>query len=438
MIVAFTKDWGDVPTCTTHVLREMGRTMPVLWVESLGLRRPTFSAGSRDLGRILRRLKRLFHGAQRKENNLWVLSPLLIPKPTAPWHVFLNRLLFRIQSARALRRMRHSIDSTPDPRLPAEAWRAKAGRSSLEYWCFVPSAVDLLPRHATRDTRHRLVYYCVDDWGKFENLDGAWLEARERALLQRADVVFTPAKVLQRKCEQILRTSNTEHQTSSIERSSPRATRACPPKPLGRRWDTRHVLHIPHGVEHAKFAAALGEATRVPADIAGLPKPVIGFYGNLYPWIDFALIAEMARRRPGWSFVLIGHPYCEVSRLAGLPNVRLLGRREHDDLPAYCKGFDAGIIPYDMKHPRMESVNPVKTRELLAAGVPVVAADIPELRGMGEDVRLCRGADEWLAAIEEQSRRTDRKEISDRVKGEDWSVKVAEMRRIVEDVADVR
>lgn len=50
-IVAFTKDWNDVPTCTTHILRAMGQTRPVLWVNSIGMRKPSLASG-RDLPRI--------------------------------------------------------------------------------------------------------------------------------------------------------------------------------------------------------------------------------------------------------------------------------------------------------------------------------------------------------------------------------------------------
>jgi glycosyltransferase involved in cell wall biosynthesis len=130
--------------------------------------------------------------------------------------------------------------------------------------------------------------------------------------------------------------------------------------------------------------------------------------------------------------VLIGEVFCDVSRLRDLPNVHLLGRREHEALPSYCKAFDAAIIPYDMRQARMESVNPVKTKELLAAGVPIVAADVPELRGYGADVVIVRGQEDWCGALERQAARDDRQAVSARVAGEDWAVKVAGLRRVVD------
>jgi glycosyltransferase involved in cell wall biosynthesis len=243
-----------------------------------------------------------------------------------------------------------------------------------------------------------VVYYCVDDWSKFHNLDGAWLARKEEELLRRTDIVFTPARYLEAKCRAI----------------------------AGDR-----VHYVPHGVEYALFGRALAEETRIADDLAGLPRPLIGFYGNLHPWIDFDLVEQLAGARPAWSFVLIGEVFCDVSRLRRLANVHLLGRREHQRLPEYCKAFAAAVIPYDMRQPRMASVNPVKTRELLAAGVPIVAADLPELRGM-QDVCIARTADEWMGALERQIGRADRQAISRRMAEHDWSVVVRRIRERVE------
>lgn len=429
-IVAFAKDWDDVPTSITHVLREMGKTIPVLWINSIGTRKPDLRH-ARDLQRIIRRIGAFFQRAQIKENRVRVLSPFLVPKAQTSFSRWLNRILFDLQISRELRDM---------------------GNSPVEYWCSVPNAVDLLPRRMHRlgwsvsrndaekdfcfvgqstggalTTAGRqlaanhdepiVVYYCVDDWSKFEGLDGKWLEQKERQMLKRADIVFTPAQYLVQKCCRTI-----EAQVPDPDHFILNAGASCQCK----------VHHIPHGVEYEKFATALDSATVVPSDISGMAKPIIGFYGNIYEWIDFALLAELARRRSDWSFVIIGQVYCDVSRFDSIPNVHFIGRREHDQLPGYCKGFNAAIIPYDLNDARMQSVSPVKARELLAAGVPIVAALIPELSACGEDVVMCEGVEAWLTAIEKQSRRTDRAAISKRMETEDWRVRVSELRRKVD------
>lgn len=346
--------------------------------------------GGKDWGRLARRLAGMLKGAERKENYLWVLAPVLIPKPTVRWQCVLNNCLFRLQEGAALRRARHHSPLT-------------ARHSPSEYWSFIPNTADLLPRRR----RGAVVYYCTDNWSLFSNLNGVYLAAKERELVARADVVFATSMPLVDRIRAMLDDT--------------------------KRYRTQ-VIYAPHGVEHAKFTKALSDDTHVPADMLRLSKPVVGFYGNICSWIDFDLIVRLAMARPGWSFVLIGAVQCDVDRLEGVANVHLVGRREHDVLPVYCKAFSVAMIPYDLADPRMETVNPVKGRELLAAGVPIVAADLPELRGFGEDIICCRGDAEWLAAMEKQIARQDRSEISQRMKQEDWSSKVARLRQEVETV----
>ncbi|MFC1499062.1 glycosyltransferase [Verrucomicrobiota bacterium] len=418
-IIAFTKDWDDVPTCTTHILREMAKDMHVLWIESIGTRKPNL-ARSRDLMRGWRKVISALRPAEIKENNLRVLSPLVIPKPESRFGKWLNRKLLGAAISRELKEM---------------------GSGPVEYWCFIPNAVDFLPeirrlttseqsgdpdcsgqqlnnpetstgiKLSTTDDESVVVYYCADDWSKFHYLDEAWIAKKENELIQRADIVFVVSRCLEDK-----------HRESAGGK----------------------MHYMPHGVEYEKFAAALEEDTIVLPDIANVSKPVIGFYGNIYPWIDFVLLEELAQKRPLWNFVMIGQVYCDISRFNSMRNVHFPGRREHDDLPKYCKAFDAAIIPYDMKNSRMESVSPVKTKELLAAGVPIVASRIPELEleysrekaqketNKGKDIITCATASEWIEAIEKQIARTDRRAISQRVKKEDWVEKIGIIREMVD------
>ncbi|MCX7592015.1 MAG: glycosyltransferase [Kiritimatiellae bacterium] len=381
-IIAFTKDWEDVPPSTPHVLRHMARDLPVLWVNSIGTRKPSLHKPV-HFRRVLRRLRAFLRPIEHKENRLWVLAPLVIPQARSSVARRLNVWFFWQTVQRG--------------------WKI-LGDAPLEIWCFVPNAVDLLP-HPRKGIDAFVVYYCTDDWPRFPYLDQEWMAEREQVLLRRADVIFTPSKALKERFAVTV---------------------------------GEKVRYAPHGVEYEKFARALDPATRVPEEVAKLPRPVIGFYGNLYPWVDFKLVLELARCKPHWSFVLIGGIFADVSMFASTKNVHFLGRREHEELPAYCAGFDAAIIPYDMNDPRMQTVSPVKVRELLAAGVPIAAADIPELRGFHAAVVLCRSTADWLEALERLVRLDHRAEISQSVCTHSWVHRVAELRRIVEEVKTQR
>ena len=374
-IIAFTKDWNDVPTCTTHILREMGKTMPVLWINSIGMRRPQFGS-RRDVRRMVRKLGSAFHAAEWKENQLKVLSPLVLPKAHSPLARTINRHLLSWAVNREL--------------------EADHNHLQREFWTFVPNAID----YAGYLGESKLIYYCVDDWTLFSNIDCRWISRCEEQLLQRANVIFATSRYLKKKCEQIA---------------------------------GREVHYMPHGVDFSKFASALHESTVIPLDLVPLPRPRIGYFGNIRDWIDFPLLKELTLARPAWSFVMIGPVTSDLSELRNLPNLHFLGRREPNQLPAYCKAFDVALIPYRTDDPRMEAINPIKLRELLAAGVPVVASDIPEVRGISQYVRTAKGKDDFLAALEAiLSRKLDRTAISEERRTDDWPVRVREIRRIVD------
>jgi glycosyltransferase involved in cell wall biosynthesis len=194
----------------------------------------------------------------------------------------------------------------------------------------------------------------------------------------------------------------------------------------------------PHGVDHALFATALDPATVVPPDLAAIPHPRIGFYGTLRDWVDFELIAHVARKRPDWAIVLIGQQFADLSPLRGLGNVHLLGQKLHRELPAYCKGFDVGMIPYRIDE-RMTFVNPLKLREYVSAGLPVVSTPVPEVTRLSHLAHVAASKEEFVAAIEHALRETSpahRGMRSLAMKEETWAARVAQVARTVDEISE--
>jgi glycosyltransferase involved in cell wall biosynthesis len=376
-IVAFAKDWHEDPTSNHHVLRELARTRRVLWLNSLATRTPKLSSG-RDLGKIRRKLAEFTRGPQNVENDLWVFTPLVLPLPASPVARAVNRQILRA-TIRTL--------------------RLRLGIRRFELWTFLPNTGDYVGTLG----EDRAVYYCVDEWSMFSYLDRAQTAAAERRLLERVDAVFA-----------------INHALADAKRQVNPAT-----------------FVSPHGVDHALFARALDPALPVPADLAALPRPRIGFYGTLRDWVDFELLAHVARARPAWSIVLLGQVLCDVSAVRGLPNVHLLGQKRHDDLPAYCKGFDAGMIPYRIDE-RMKFVNPLKLREYLSAGVAVVSTPVHEVVRYAHLCRVAGTPEDFVAALDEAIAEADpvaRRSRSSAMAKETWSARVAEVMRILDEMA---
>jgi len=160
------------------------------------------------------------------------------------------------------------------------------------------------------------------------------------------------------------------------------------------------VLYVPNGVDYDHFAGGDWEP---PEDYASIPEPRVVYAGSLEPWFDTDLLYDVARSRPGVSFVIIGPVRIDLSKLRRLENVFVLGRRSYDVLPGYFAHADVGIIPF--RHSAMiDAVNPIKLYEYLAAGLPVVATAWEELRRLGSPALLAEGAGEFGEALDQALR----------------------------------
>jgi polysaccharide pyruvyl transferase WcaK-like protein/glycosyltransferase involved in cell wall biosynthesis len=166
----------------------------------------------------------------------------------------------------------------------------------------------------------------------------------------------------------------------------------------------RDALYLPNAVEFERFA--LGGEAPPPADaaldaaLAG-GRPVAGYYGALARWFDYALLEEVGRLRPDWTFLLIG-PDLDGS-LAGrpllaLPNVAWLGVRPYEALPLYLRRFDVATIPFAIDD-ITRSTSPLKLFEYFAGGKPVVTTPLPECAAFPE-VRVAAGAGEFARALD--------------------------------------
>jgi glycosyltransferase involved in cell wall biosynthesis len=376
-IVCFAKDWSEDPTSNHHVMQELARSHRVLWLNSVATRTPKLSSG-RDLRKIARKLRDFTRGPINVENDLWVYTPLVLPFP---------------HSALARRANRQILRAT------LRALRLRLGMNEFDLWTFLPNIADYIGSLG----ESLVVYYCVDEWSMFSYIERDKMIAAEEALCARTDVVF------------------------AVNHALADSKRALNPE--------THVA--PHGVDHALFSRALDPSTEVPETIARLPRPVIGFYGTIQDWVDLPLIRHLAERHPEWSIVMIGGVHVDTAELARYPNVHFLGRKPHAELPAYCKGFDVGLIPYVISE-RMTYVNPIKLREYLSAGVPVVSTAVPEVARYRHLCAVAESYDDFEQAVvralanDTPARRRDRSEA---MRDETWAARVAAVTARVAEVA---
>jgi glycosyltransferase involved in cell wall biosynthesis len=173
--------------------------------------------------------------------------------------------------------------------------------------------------------------------------------------------------------------------------------------PLCRRLAERHprVRLVKNGIDPELFRPVGGPE---PADIAGLPRPRIGFVGTVRaPLIDLDFVGEVAEARPGWTICLVGC-YDEadpgIARARERPNVVLTGPRPRAALARYIAAMDVMTCPYVESRVTAPGL-PLKAFESLAVGRPLVGVHAPELDEPRPYLRNTESLEEFLAAVGE-------------------------------------
>jgi glycosyltransferase involved in cell wall biosynthesis len=369
-------DWDtELWTNQHHLMSRLAAQNRVLFVESLGLRRPQLAG--RDLARIGRRLRRGL-APPRAVDGLHVLSPLVLPLHSNRALRALNGRLLRMQVHRAIRRL---------------------GMGHPILWAYVPQAESLIETLQAQ----LIVYHCVDDIAAQAGIDGASFRAAEERFAASADLVLASAPAL---AERMRGLSN-------------------------------NVMEAPNVADTTLFASALQEGPVDPA-LAALAHPRVVFTGAIVSTkLDLPLLVELARARPSWSFALVGpvgsgDPRADMSLLSAEPNIHLLGARSYRDLPAVLRGADAGLIPY-ARNELTGSIFPMKVYEYLAAGLPVVATALPALAEVREVARAS-DAQSMALLLEEafaQDSPAHRAERSRAAASHSWARRLEEIAREV-------
>jgi glycosyltransferase involved in cell wall biosynthesis len=158
---------------------------------------------------------------------------------------------------------------------------------------------------------------------------------------------------------------------------------------------------IRNGVDPEFWDPARVAGEPAPAALGSIPRPRIGYAGRLAKRIDVALLLELARRRPEWSFVTIG-PTLDARRIAPLkraPNVHFLGDVNYERLPAFVAAFDVAIVPHRVGELENDG-DPTKLYEYLALGLPVVTTPIAGVETFRDWIAIADGADAFEAAID--------------------------------------
>ncbi len=375
-ILCFSHDWTGDPLSKTHLMRVLSRDNRILWINAIANRMPTTS--TKDISRIYKKLKNFTEPLKEVEPNIFVMNPLAIPTYGSESVRTFNQKLLVSQVKRSMKKLNF--------------------KNPLNM-VFNPAAGLLAGKLGEKE----LIYYCVDEYTAFTGVaDG--LKEIEEDLFRKANLVVVSAEPL----------------LDSKRHFNP------------------NTFLIRHGTDWKHFRTALDESTKIPAEIADLPRPIIGFHGLLADWVDFELLKKIAEHFKNGSVVLIGKITVDgekkVKILDNISNVHFLGRKPYAELPSYCKGFDVSLNPFAINELTF-AANPLKVREYLAAGLSVVSTDIPEVRILKDCLVGVNHAD-FIAKIEYALENPKPREaISDAIRHESWDAKVDELRELVAQIS---
>jgi glycosyltransferase involved in cell wall biosynthesis len=248
--------------------------------------------------------------------------------------------------------------------------------------------------------RQSLVYNRSDRHSEFPEADRATIEVMEQDLLRSADSVLYVSRDLM-----------ADERALTGDRAA----------------------FLDHGVDVEHFRPR--PADELPADLRALPGPRIGFFGALDDFVvDFDLLEHVAAEIPEASLVLIGDSTYPMERFARYGNVHWLGRRPYEEIPAYGSGFDVAIMPW-VDTPWIHRSNPIKLKEYLALGLPVVSTEFAELEDYRDRVRTATDPAGFVTAIRESLELgplLDPEKLRESVLGYSWRSRADVLRRAAE------
>ncbi len=344
-----------------QMMRELSDRLPVLFVNSIGMRVPAVREGAMFRRRIARKLRSLRRGLVTVRPNFSVLTAAALPGPAGalarryvlPWQVR--------HAARQLRIERPLV------------------------WVAVPTAADALDHLPVA----ALVYQRTDRFESFTRADAAQIAALDGRMKRHADLTLFCSRLLHEE-----------------ERAACRA-----------------AAFVDHGVDFEAFAAAGAGLVPGPHEAAALPRPRAGFIGSIDEHtFDADLFHSVAERLPRVHFVLVGESTLADGRCR-LPNVSMLGKRPYEEVAAYMAACDVLIMPWN-RSPWIQACNPVKLKEYLAVGRPVVTSPFRELDSYPGLVRVASGEEDFAAQLEQAlGDPGDPLPRRERVRRETWTAK---------------
>lgn len=374
-LVVFSDDWGRHPSSCQHLIAQLLPKYKVLWVNTIGTRAPRLDRAT--VKRVAEKLKQWMPGGepgrddaapqQDLHRNLRVINPRMWPWFSSRMDRWLNARLLSFQLNPLIRELPQPVTAVTTVPVTADM----VGRLPVKEW----------------------LYYCVDDFGEWPGLDGDTLRRMDVDLTHRADRIVAVSEHLQSLISQRGRTSSL----------------------------------LTHGVDLEHWNSTTEPVDRPQDDAWLLPAagPLAVFWGVVDRRLDTDMISQLAQRMTTGHVVLVGPQQDPDPQILSLPNVHAVGPRPFHELPAIARAADVLIMPYaDL--PVTRAMQPLKMKEYLATGRPVVVSELPAVENWRDCMDVATGAGDFAQLVLTRIHEglpTNQQSARSRLAEESWSAK---------------
>ncbi|MBQ4863539.1 glycosyltransferase [Pseudoalteromonas sp. MMG013] len=311
--VVFGEDWGAHPSSTQHLFKQLSKDHDVHWINSVGMRKPRLRFT--DLSRVFNKAKNYFSQSQGEAQVGGAASRNDQPSVYNLAVLPWHDNIF-VQSFNEFVFSKKHFDSN----------------EPILYWISVPTAITMINVRPI----DKVVYYCGDDFSALAGVDHKMIAPIERKLIAKANLIYVISEHLYNKMP--------KHKTYMLT----------------------------HGVDFELFT----KPTIIANEIKHVTRFKVGFYGSINEWLDVDLLTKLVTERPNYELILVGTITHNIDLLLSLNNVTHIEAVEHQRLAEFSQHWDVSILPF-VDNQQIQACDPLKLKEYLAAGTPVVSTNFP-------------------------------------------------------------
>ena len=241
------------------------------------------------------------------------------------------------------------------------------------------------------------LYFCMDDYALWPGMNFRQIEEMEREMLKKVDGVVAVSDDLAAR--------------------------------LGNHG--RPVKVISQGVDVTHFA--------IPPLNLGKTKSEIVYFGMIDSRVDQNLLLKVARAFPNVVIRLIGPIATETGLLREVNNIQIEPAVTYARLPASISTADVFILPF-VENPLTNSCTPLKLKEYLATGRPVISTRNPNVEQWREHLEIASNHDQFIAqlhrALEEPMPRVT--SFRQLLQNETWDIKASQFFEFVKQIHSLK